>query len=247
MPVEEAGNMLIMTGAVAFAEGNADYARLHWDALSAWAAYLKQEGVDPGYQLTTDDFAGNIAHSANLSAKLIVGLAAYGKLAGMLGYMDVADEYAAAARQMASQWIQRADNGDHYRLAFDQPDTWSQKYNLIWDKALQLNLFPDEVFAKESAYYLTRLNPYGLPLDNRASYTIIAWNAWTACFGDNPGDFQQLMAGVYRYATATPTRYPLPDWYHTDTGEAHMWSPTETFRARSVVGGCFMKLWLDKH
>lgn len=240
MPVEESGNMLILTTAIALVEGNADYAKKHWDVLTVWANYLMKEGLDPGNQLCTDDFAGHLAHNANLSVKAIMGIAGYGKLAQMLGDKETANKYTAAAKNMAQQWMQMADDGDHYRLTFDKPGTWSQKYNLIWDKVLGLNIFPEEVAKKEVAYYLTKQNKYGMPLDNRAEYTKTDWIIWSACLADNTEDFRQLMLPVHVYANETISRIPLSDWH--DTNDSH----SLNFRARSVVGGYFMKLLEEK-
>src|SRR2546426_94476 len=82
----------------------------------------------------TDDFTGPLAHNANLSVKAIAALSAYATLCGMLGKKDEAASYRKTAQQFAQEWRRMAADGDHYRLAFDQPGTWSQKYNLIWDK-----------------------------------------------------------------------------------------------------------------
>ena len=240
MPVEEAGNMLILTTAIAAVEGNADFAKKHWDVLTIWANYLLKEGLDPENQLCTDDFAGHLAHNANLSIKAIMGIAGYGKLAEMLGDKETATKYISAAKDMAKQWMQMADDGDHYRLTFDRPGTWSQKYNLIWDKLFGMNIFPEEVARKEVAYYLTKQNKYGLPLDSRENYTKTDWIIWSSCLAEDYNDFRQLMLPVHKYANETVSRVPISDWH--DTEESHCLN----FRARSVVGGYFMKMLKDK-
>ncbi len=234
MPVEEAGNMLIMTTAIAIIENDASYAEKHWKTLTTWANYLMEKGMDPENQLCTEDFAGHLAHNANLSAKAIMGIAGYGKLSEMLNKKS-AKKFTQTAKDMAIKWDKMADDGDHYRLAFNLPDTWSQKYNFIWDKVLNLNIIPKHIFPKEIAFYLKQQNEFGLPLDNRFTWTKIEGTIWTATMAATEKDFTRFVIPLWKYVNETPSRVPLGDW-HESLNASYI-----NFRARSVVGGVYLK------
>ncbi len=235
MPVEESGNMLILTAAVCQAEGNADYAKKHWESLTKWTEYLMDYGMDPEDQFCTDDFAGHLAHNANLSIKAILAIASYGKMAGMLGDKVAEEKYITTARDMAAQWIEMAIDGDHYSLTFDQKGTWSQKYNLVWDKLLGLNIFPESIAKTEIAYYKGVQNTWGLPLDSRATFTKTDWIIWTATMAESQQDFDALVDPVWKFMNETVNRVPMTDWPFTDKPNRR------GFKARSVVGGYFIK------
>ncbi len=240
MPVEESGNLLILVAAMEKELGSSDFAREYWPQFTKWAEYLREKGLDPSNQLSTDDFAGHLAHNANLSIKAIEGLAAYADMARGLGKSDVAAEYGKLAHDMANRWEPMAKDGDHYKLAFDSPGTWSQKYNLVWDQILDFNLFPARIRQTEMAFYLKHINRFGLPLDNRKDYTKLDWSIWTATLADNPADWNAIVEPIGRWVNEGPSRVPLTDWYETKTG------PEVGFQARSVVGGIYIKALADK-
>jgi len=240
MPVEESSNMLILVAAIEKAEGNTALAERYWPVLTKWAAYLKEKGLDPENQLSTDDFAGHLAHNANLSIKAIVALGAYAEIAKDLNHKAESEAFHNTALEFAKRWPTMAADGDHYVLAFDKPGTWSQKYNLIWDKVLGLNLFSADIARKEIAFYEKQQNQYGLPLDNRSQYTKLDWIYWTASLAESQKDFDALIEPTFKFANESPSRVPLTDWYWTQDAKQR------GFQARSVVGGLFMKMLTDE-
>ena len=233
MPVEESANLLILALAYQRASGDNSFAKGYSKTLAKWANYLERKGFDPENQLCTDDFAGHLAHNTNLSLKAIIAIRAYGELSGESRYNDLASKW-------AKDWVKVADDGDHFRLTFDRSNTWSLKYNLLWDQLLGFGLFPQAVADKELNFYIKTQNQFGIPLDSRVSYTKTDWLMWAAAMG-NQQQFDALSKPVATWLTKTPSRVPFTDWYETKSGE------TRGMFARTVIGGVFAKLLKDSH
>lgn len=239
MPVEESANMLIMVDAIAKAEGSAEFASKYWAELTQWANFLKPYAIDPGSQLTTDDFLGVIDHSANLALKAIEALGAYAQLAQMRRDSATASSFTATAQSDAQHWMTAADDGNHTRLAYDQPNSWSQKYNLVWDRILGLNLFPASVAANEVAYYKAIAGTYGVSVESTATIAKTDWSVWAASLATNLSDFESLVTPIYNFMTTTGNRVPLQDSY--DVNDVN----SDGFDARPVVGGLFIRMLND--
>ena len=240
MPVEESGNMLIMLAALARVEGHAHLATNYWPMLTQWAEYLVKEGLDPANQLCSADMLGHLPHCANLALKAILGLGGYAQLCEKAGKTAAANRYLALARQYAAQWLNLAKDDGRTRLAYHLPGTWGMKHNLIWDRVLGLNLFPEAVGDAEVAWYLKVQKQYGLPVDNRTDTCLIDWALWSIAPARAPADFQALLAPIFRYANETPSRVPLSDWFITSNARQ------KGCQARPVVGGLFIRMLADQ-
>ena len=241
MPVEECGNMLIMEANVALATGDVSFAAAHMDLLERWCAYLLQYGRDPESQLCTDDFAGHLAHNCNLSLKAIMGVMAMSILMRMNRQPAKAAAYKKKAAAMAADVMARmTDANGETRLAFDQPGTYSMKYNAVWDRVWQTGLFGQEWMDAELAHNKAHFNAYGMPLDNRADYTKSDWLVWTASMASNKRDFAAFIAPLWNAYHVTENRVPLTDWYDTVTARE------VGFQNRTVQGGLYMRLLMAK-
>lgn len=231
MPVEETANLLLMLAGIEQKEHDQKLIKQHFPLLTKWAKYLEAKGLDPENQLCTDDFSGHLAHNANLSIKAIVALRAYAELAESIGEKAEASKYKQLSETWAKQWPEMAKGGTPTVLAFGQPNTWSMKYNLMWDRLLGYNVFDPSIANSELDAYFAKANTYGTPLDNRADFTKTDWLFWAASLSRSKTEFSKFSGDVFKWLNETPSRVPFSDWYDTKTGK-------ETgFEARTVIGG----------
>jgi len=244
MPVEECGNILITDAAVSIVDGNTDFANEHMNLLTKYVEYLIKYGKDPEDQLCTDDFAGHLAHNCNLSLKAIMGIASLGIILNMEKGSKKGNKYLKIAKDYAKDFISRAANIDgSFRLAFDREDTFSMKYNIVWDKLFGTQIMPEAAINSEVASYQRHVQPYGLPLDSRKPYTKCDWLVWTATLAKTRDEFEQFIEPLWNAYNYSTSRVPMTDWYYTQSGEHKLYGTLpKSFRNRTVVGGLFIKL-----
>ena len=247
MPVEESGNMLIMTAAYLkrAPAGAKSFATAHYKILKQWADYLVANLPDPGFQNQTDDFAGSIAHSVNLALKGIVAVAAMARIATAAGNTADAGRYFGLARQFIGYWLAHAQDpsGRHLDLTYNGSGggngTWGTTYNAYADRLLGTGLVPASVAAEQAAWYQTVRNQFGLPLQVPHSYAKSDWELFTAAWLSAYPIKQRLIDDVYTYANTTPSRVPFSDLYDTISDQQ------VAFQARPVQGGIFALLALQ--
>jgi len=248
MPVEETANMLLMLAAVSQRDKSRSLLKKYiypkyWKLLQQWVDYLTQNLPDPSNQLCTDDFEGPSPHNANLAAKGILGVSSFALLCKEVGKLDESTKYMRIAKDYADIWELLALDYDsqHYRLELYSNNTFSLKYNILFQYILGVDVFTDMVMHRELNYYLqNKLNTFGVPLDNRADFTKLDWLYWIAAMGTNE-QFSILNEKAYEMAHRTPQRVPLTDWYNT------MNANMVGFKARPVVGGLYARMLLSPY
>lgn len=239
MPMEESANMLLMLAGIVQRLNTTDFLQPYWTVMETWAQYLNSSLPDPGNQLCTDDFEGPSPHNCNLALKGILGLGAYAILLNSTGQAQRATVYMNQAQDHANYWMKTARDTSNFRLQYDLPNTWSQKYNLVYQSILSLNLFPADVAKLESDYYMSKILDFGIPLDSRSHLTKSDWTSWIAAFNGDPQQQNTIFGKLYKFANESPDRVPFSDFY--DAGTGHVLG----FRARPVMGGLFVRALLE--
>ena len=227
--------MLIMTAAGMVAGGSIKLAEKNFDLLASWAQYLERYGFKPESQLCTDDFAGHLANNVNLAIKALVGIESFSVICEKLKKKGMAVQYREKAKRFAAALKQEAGN-DIWPLAYGKKDTYSLKYNILFDKLFGFHLIGKETCERETDYYIKKNERFGVPLDNRASYTKSDWILWVAALTDEQKKMKALYEPVLKYLAQTPSRLPFGDWYYADRGDI------VEFYNRAVQGGIFAPL-----
>lgn len=174
-PLEECGNMLIMTLAYAQRANDTAYLTQHYQVLKQWTGYLIDEALIPANQISTDDFAGSAANQTNLAIKGIIGIEAMAQIANRTGNIVDGQNYTRIAHDYITRWQKLAINYNanppHTTFQYGNASSYGLLYNLFPDRELGLQLVPQSVYDMQSTFYKTKFDTYGVPLDTRHTYT----------------------------------------------------------------------------
>jgi len=237
MPIEECADMIILTYLVSKYSNDYSMAIENYDNLKKWANYLVNKGLIPENQLCTDDFSGHQDKNINLSIKSIVALKYFDKLLKAINKIENIDYLKIAKERM--EMIDKYTG--HIPMTFDSDySTFSLKYNLVPDLLDDDVLFRRSIMEKEVDLYLNKKLKYGIPLDNRETYTKVDWLIWISTLTNDIKKQNEIYKLVIKFLKETITRVPFSDWYKADTSEACL------FRTRPVVGGNFMPILLKE-
>jgi hypothetical protein len=243
-PLEECGDMLIMTLAYAQRADDVDYLKSHYKILKQWTSFLVEEALIPASQISTDDFAGPLENQTNLAIKGIIAIGAMAEIANLSGNIADAKNYSSIAKDYVEQWttlgLAKGADPPHTTLNYGNTSSHGLLYNLYADRSLNLNLVPQSIYDMQSAFYPTVSHKYGVPLDTRHTYTKSDWEMFTAAVASTSTQ-KMFISKLAAWITDTQTNHAFTDLYETTTGD---FPGGISFGARPVVGGHFALLAL---
>lgn len=81
--------------------------------------------------------------------------------------------------------MKNALDNDHYKLQYDLPNSWSLKYNLIYQYIVGVDIFPQSLIDTELSFLMkNHFNTYGIPLNSQATFTKLDWVSWMAAMAN---------------------------------------------------------------
>merc|ERR1712137_796075 len=219
MPVEEAGNFLIMTLAYHQLTKDTEWLQKHHKILSQWTSFLISDGLIPASQLSTDDFAGKLANQTDLALKAIIGIGAMSEISVQIGDGQEGNRLREIAEDYVGKWIDFsvARDRSHTKLAYQDENSWGTLYNLFADRLLNLRLVPQTIYEMQSSFYPLVANEYGVPLDSRHTWAKPDWEMFAAGAATSVKDRDLFVDCLVKYLKANIVNAGFPDLYETQT------------------------------
>jgi hypothetical protein len=231
MPIEESGNIILLTHAYQLATGKTDLSTTYASQLSQYATYLYQNGLYPASQLSLNDALGELSNQTNLAVKAAVALASYGGLTNNA-------TYTAYGQSFASQiWSDLGTaNGSHFLLQYGvQP--WFLVFNHYPAVLFDLDLFAEASNAT-AAFYPTVRQKAGVPLDGALGWGQTNWQSFVAATVGG-ATRETFVSDLHAYLSNGLNGAPFSDRYWVvDSGE-YVAGQAYSFRARPTLGSHF--------
>ncbi|KAL4889971.1 DUF1793-domain-containing protein [Aspergillus ambiguus] len=208
MPIEESGNVIILTYAYEAASGKTDLSTEYASLLQRYAQYLQTHGKYPENQLSLNDALGEMANQTNLAMKAACALSLYGQMTGEAAY---ARDGRAIAQALYEDRLGTAPNGSYFTMQYGNA-TWFLAYNHYADVLFDLDLFPGEAYARTGSFYPTVRKPAGVALTGGVDWGQTNWQSYVAATVS--GDARKLlMDDMHAYISNGLNQAPFPDRY----------------------------------
>lgn len=234
MPIEESGNVILLTYAYQKATGQTDLANTYAAQLAQYANYLYENGLYPAAQLSLNDALGPLANQTNLAVKAAVGLATYGALTGQMNYTTAGHDFADKI------WTERLGtdaNGTHFLIEYNI-EPWFLVYNHYADILFGLNVFPAETYNATADFYPSVRSAAGVPLDGSIGWGQTNWQSFVAA--TVTGTTRDLfIQDLHTYMANGLNSAPFCDRYWVQATNGYSAGQEFSFRARPTLGSHF--------
>lgn len=257
MPVEESGNVILLTYAYVQATGDLAWAQKYQSLFTKYANYLVRGGLDEPIQLATNDCCGPLANQTNLAIKAAIALNAYGKLFNATSYSDTGLSF---ANELYTSGLGLDSAKTHFKLQYGTNVTYGKDsdyavvFNIYPDILFNLQTFPASTYDMLASYYPTIRGIAGVPLDSRVDWSSTFWTHWAAASspGTNDGTRAMFINDIWKYMTDGLNTPPFSDRWFAVPGSGGLIGGTgdliggyDVWRNRPVVGGHFAVLALE--
>lgn len=233
-PADATASTLILSAAYLNKTGDTSFISENADLLSQYAEYIDALGIKLPEELSKEG-----ALDVNLAMKCVIALGAYGKMLETLKPGDGV-AYLKTAADLANKLERISGNGEHTAKTIDDRNSWSLKYNLIWDRILGLNLFSHGLYEKEIALYRKNLHKFGVPADSYGSAARVSASMFAAALDDSGKFTAEISAAIAKALVSAKTNLVFPDRYDVITGVED-----GANKQNPAVGAAFIKLLAD--